>query len=536
MSDTSQENSIDRQRQNVAPFAAQKGYAVSDDTTYIDEGIAGDEFEKRAGFQRLLRDAAAGKFDVVLVDEVSRLSRQKYTEFMALVAHPLDKAGVTVDSVAEGPLGWEEVADLLKLTIHQTTASGESKKIARRTLTGMLGHARNGRLCGGRCPFGYKVEYRTVELPGRPPKLVPVRLVPDGFKAEIVRHVFRRYDGGATIREIVDELNGRCPAAGGGRWTKATVGRILRNLRYTGCHTWNASSDAKYFSFRRGVEVKGRRRRAANDRADWVLVEGTHEPLVEQEAFDRVQERLAGNRNGRDRSRRGGYVLSGLLQCAHCGRTLYGDCHKGTIGYTCDRTDQSGRAVCSRHRVRQDAVVRMLARVLRRTFLDPKNLAALRAEIDRQVRAGRAPANLAGLRRRIAELDAQVEQGKRNLLLIPSDMLPGMIETLRAVERERDGAAAELEQAERGGQLEDFDAAVRGAEGALWRLEDAAAQADPATLRGVLQRMVARVVIRWDGNRSAMGRAAERIVGGVIHYLPAGLSDASRLGGGAIPG
>src|SRR5262245_57490958 len=117
MSNDRQEDSIDRQRANVAPYAARKGYVVSDDTTYTDEGIAGDEFEKRAGFQRLLRGAGAGRFDVILVDEISRLSRQKFTEFIAKVAHPLEEAGVTVDSVAEGPLGWDEVTDLLKLTI-----------------------------------------------------------------------------------------------------------------------------------------------------------------------------------------------------------------------------------------------------------------------------------------------------------------------------------------------------------------------------------------------------------------------------------
>jgi hypothetical protein len=54
-------------------------------------------------------------FDVVAVDEVSRLSRQKFTEFMGRVAMPLDEAGVTVDSVNEGPLGWEEIMDVIKL-------------------------------------------------------------------------------------------------------------------------------------------------------------------------------------------------------------------------------------------------------------------------------------------------------------------------------------------------------------------------------------------------------------------------------------
>src|SRR5581483_6889613 len=98
MSTDKQEDSIDRQRSNVLPYAERKGYHVLPDS-YDDSGIAGDEFERRAGLQRLLRDAAAGKFDVILCDEVSRLSRQKFTEFMAKVAYPLEQAGVTVDTV-----------------------------------------------------------------------------------------------------------------------------------------------------------------------------------------------------------------------------------------------------------------------------------------------------------------------------------------------------------------------------------------------------------------------------------------------------
>jgi site-specific DNA recombinase len=539
MSDAAQENSIDRQRQNVAPYVARKGYAVSDDTTYTDEGIAGDEFEKRPGLQRLLRDAAAGKFDVVVVDEVSRLSRQDFTEFVACVAHPLKLAGVTLDAVSEGPLGWEEVADLLKLTIHQTAASGESKRLSRRVLTGQFNLARQGRLLGGVRPFGYKVEYETVELPGKAPKVLPLRLVPDGFKAEIVRHVFDRYDQGATLREIVDELNRRCPAAGGGRWARSTVASILTNLVYTGCLRWNKKSVGKYHALRDGRAAKSGSRRGRNDRENWVVVEGTHEALVSRELFDRVQDRLRGNRNGRDRSRRGGYVLSGLLQCGHCGRTLYGITEGVRILYACDRRDQSGRVVCASRRVSQNVIVKTVCRVLRRAFLDPDNLAALREEIARQARAEQAPANLAGLRSRIAELNKHVEQGRKNLVILPADMVPGVVEAMRGMEREKANLAAEIERIEAGTRTTDFEATVAGAESTLWRLEDAAAGADPQLLRDVLRQTIARIVLHWNDSRSASGWPRSRVAGGVIHYLPGGpigSPDAPEIANDVVPG
>jgi DNA invertase Pin-like site-specific DNA recombinase len=538
MSDDKQENSIDRQRQNIAPYVARKGYAVSDETTYADEGVPGDEFEKRPGFQRLLAHAAAGKFEVIVCDEVSRLSRQRFTEFMAKVAYPLELAGVTVDTVAEGPLGWEEVADLLKLTIFQTTASGESKKLSYRTLTGQAAVAARGRLLGGPRPFGYTVEYETVTVPGKPPKVVPVRLVPDDFKAEIVKYIFDRYDRGATISEIVDELNSRCPAAGGGRWGKTSVARILGSIVYTGVLAWNKSARGKYHSLRGGRAVKGqgqrRQRRERNDPGDWVLVEGTHEAIVAPELFGRVQDRLRGNRNGRDRSRRGGYVLSGLLQCGHCGRTLYGFIEGGHIKYGCGRRDATGAVICACRRVRQDAVVGMLTRALRRAFLAPDNLASLRAEIERQLRAERAPKNLAGLRSRIAELTKQIVRGTENLTVLPADMVPGVVEVIRKLEKERAAIEADIGRAERGDRLSDFEATVASAEKALWRLEDAAAKGDPQALRRVIRQMISRVVVRWNESRTATGRTRSHVAGGVIHYLPAGAAefeDASRSGG-----
>jgi hypothetical protein len=56
MSDGKQENSIERQRSQVEAHAARQGYVILRE--YVDEGLAGDEEEKRKGFMRPIRDAA----------------------------------------------------------------------------------------------------------------------------------------------------------------------------------------------------------------------------------------------------------------------------------------------------------------------------------------------------------------------------------------------------------------------------------------------------------------------------------------------
>src|SRR2546421_7197169 len=87
MSTADQKDSPERQRSQVRPYCKDKGYALVRE--YADEGIAGDVFGRRSGFQQLLRDASSGLYSVIVADEWSRLSRQDPVDFIATVVKPL---------------------------------------------------------------------------------------------------------------------------------------------------------------------------------------------------------------------------------------------------------------------------------------------------------------------------------------------------------------------------------------------------------------------------------------------------------------
>src|SRR5262249_18855397 len=76
-----QEQSIDRQRAQVERYAAARGYRLLRE--YTDEGIAGDIFDRRPDFQQMLQAAQHREFEVIVVDEPSRLSRQNPIELIA---------------------------------------------------------------------------------------------------------------------------------------------------------------------------------------------------------------------------------------------------------------------------------------------------------------------------------------------------------------------------------------------------------------------------------------------------------------------
>jgi predicted site-specific integrase-resolvase len=102
-----QEQSIDRQRDQVTRYATGRGYRIIAD--FKDEGIAGDEFDRRSDFQKMLAAAGRQEFEVIVVDEPSRLSRQNVIELIEKVITPLRRSGVRIDTAAKGPLDYDSV-------------------------------------------------------------------------------------------------------------------------------------------------------------------------------------------------------------------------------------------------------------------------------------------------------------------------------------------------------------------------------------------------------------------------------------------
>jgi DNA invertase Pin-like site-specific DNA recombinase len=538
MSTTRQEDSIERQQSQVRPHAAQQDrhgkprYVLVQE--YADRAVAGDVFDRRPDFQRLLRDAKAGLFDVIIVDEWSRLSRQEPVDFIASVVKPLKDAGVTLDTVSEGPQKWDNLAELILMTVRSDKASGESKKLSYRVLAGMAKFAAAGRILGP-APYGYKTRYETVEEPGKPPRVVPAGLDTDPATAHVVRWIFEKYaEGGWTLDALCRELaarnappparkSGRVPRGGKAppRWGRGAVRVILRNPKYLGIMTWNRRARGKYHALEGGkVRKKDRQTDRPNGTGAWSVVAGTHEALVTQEAFDAVQARLRDHARGGRGPNLGSYLFSCLGVCEHCGRGLKGITTKGRRYYRCHAFDDAGVRVCHHNAVREDALLEVLLATLEETFLDParqeKLLAKARAKLERE----RSPKALDPLRRELADLEAKIAHGNGNLLLLPPDRVAAAVETLKGWERDRDRLRAELADRERGAPVADLEETFQGVKEWLWKLRDLAGQLDnPGVLpllRDTILAGLCRVTVRWE--RRPFGTRTRHLpVGGTLY-------------------
>jgi hypothetical protein len=353
MSDDKQENSIERQRSQVEPYAARHGYAIVRE--YTDEGIAGDEAEKRPGFMKLIQDAVGSHdFKVILCDDKDRFGRFDGIDFGYYVK-PLRDAGVRLETVAQGKIDWCSFAGRLldmvtqgdflrssvqgsvqRWTVHpaatrtanrlsvcacavaargprppncprqrsaaEKVPTQEQKKRelldnSRRTLSEMLRLAMQGYWLGGRPRYGYVLVPDPTRR-SRTGKVGKKLVLDDPKKVAAVVLMFTMYDQGHDPDTIAGTLTRRGILNPSGKegWNKTTVRDILGSRKYVGDSTWNTGHNGKYSEVRDGTLFTSECRlppRSVNPQDDWVIVPNTHEPIIkDRDLWERVQARL----------------------------------------------------------------------------------------------------------------------------------------------------------------------------------------------------------------------------------------------------
>ncbi len=530
MSTDDQTGSPERQRSLVLPYCERKGYRVVE--VYEDLGLRGWD-DDRPGFQRLMKDARSGRFDVIVVDEQSRLCRNDPIEFAATVGYPLRQAGVALELVDQGQqITWDgnDLGGLLVGFIGQYKVSQESITLGRRTLGGMTRRAREGKMFPGRAPFGYKYKIEDGKRFGYEPC--------DPEQVRIVKYIFDAYlNRDLSLMAVVADLNSRqirtpmdC-----GRWGKTTVHNILTNHAYAGSYVWGKVPQGKYYRCDGGEILpagphprklkKKWSERLPSDR--WVIIPGTHAPLVEPALFDKVQERLAANRVRTSPSRtKNSYPLSQLLVCSHCGTPLYGTKVKSgrrqVVVYRCGSNMSNGS--CAPRTVWESVIMEKLAEVLQEKFLDPRNLERVRASLRRQQvqQADQTHDVAEDLRQKLDRLDGQVAKARKNLILLDPEDIPDAKGQIREWERERADAQAQLDRLAKQPPADDLEHLVAK----VGRLVEVLRSAAPEAVRALMREVVGQVDLRFETVRKAKVTRYP-LAGGVVHFLECGGSSSS---------
>lgn len=538
MSDDRQEDSIERQRAQLEPYAAREGYTIV--AVYIDEGIAGDEEKKRKEFLRMLADAQRGMFEIILCDDKDRFGRFDSLTYGYYVK-PLRDVGVVLETVAQGRIDWESFSGRITDAILQEAKKVESQANSRRVITWMVELAKRGKPLGGKPPYGYRWLMKTVEVNGREVQK-PDGLIPgDPMEIAAVRLMFMLYaERGFSLDGLARELyeRGILNPNGGQFWNKTTIRGILGNRKYVGDALWNHKREGKYSQVLNG-RVHHMERRPAKRRSipeDWVVLPAAHEPLIDRELFERVQARLAENQKKTNPAPKGGaHLLTGLLVCGTCGWRLIGSTHCGKRFYKCGRYHQEGRHACFHNSVMESKVVNVVVSKLQEVILNPENLARLRAEVLRQEEneARLVPVRTRELERQLATVERKIDQGMERMAMIDADLLTDYAAKVRAWKQERQRLVVELGEVRRpAARRADLEALVKTVEAQLCRLREVVQQGDPGLVRTLLRDMVAKVELHFD-QVPKQGKTSSVFNKGLIFVKTSHAEDAASLTGAA---
>ena len=344
---------IEQQIRKCREYAGRHNLRVLDEHTYADEAISGAT-DDRSNLRCLLGVARQKprQFDVILVDDTSRLSRRLADSLN--IYEELQFIGIRVIFVAQGIDTSSEQAELLVAT-HGIVDSLYLKDLAKRTFRGVEQRALDGLHTGGRV-FGYHgvpIESATQRDSHGRPVIEGVRLAVEENQAATVRRIFERYAAGDSLKRIAIDLNDEgvaSPQPQKGRvsrsWCPSSIRHILHNERYRGVVIWG-----KTFKLR--SRETGKRIYRRKPQNEWCRTAVPAQRIVSDELWSAVLQRmqfvnelyaLEARRPGilRACAASSPYLFSGLLKCSLCSASI-------TIVSGCSRKRQDVRYGCSMH-------------------------------------------------------------------------------------------------------------------------------------------------------------------------------------------
>ena len=414
-----QETSIAAQLEGIQAYCDRECISLVG-MPYIDEARSGTN-TNRPGFQRLLSDARLGKFDAVVVYDISRGSRDVADWFafrrqMAELNIKVYSATNTLGDI-DDPNAF--LTELISVGLGQHMVLQSRQK----SIAGKRVRAERGLHCGGTAPLGYDI--------------VDGRYVINEREAEAVRLIFERYAAGDSFSDIVAAVARLGVRGKNGRRIEAnTLHYILKNERYTGKFVW----------FDR-VE-RHMHKHVGRDNEDKIICAGAIPAIISQETWAIVCRRMESNRRMGSGQRNNGrvYLLSGLIRCGHCGSALSGvttvSKSKEYPRYIClgKRVEKS----CTTKNVKADCLEKFILDYIRRHFLCEDQLRAVAALFIEKLNSIESPAD--AIR---AELASVVSQS-RNLtdLILAAGITPDLVARKKDLDAQQRALAARLAECE----------------------------------------------------------------------------------------
>ena len=368
--------SVNNQKRIIEEWAGINKIAIN--SFYIDENKSGSTFERPA-FKRMIEEIKNGNIECVIVKDLSRLGREFIsTSFYIEEFFPSNKVRfVSVNDKFDTIDGINNLASAFysNIRVPITNAFNEqvSIDIKKKIQTTLDVKAANGMFIGARAPYGYRKSSDNHFV-----------IEKDEEAAEVVRKIFSMADSGKGITAIVRYLNeNNIPTPmnyarskglqgnynnGSGIWNTRSVKYILTNQTYT------------------GVLVQGKEKR---------VVKGTHEPLVDINTFERIQNKFrekAFNISSNKDILNTPNILKGKVICKCCGSKMQrrkGSKNANWYFFTCITNNRVSAGQCIGMYIREDdifnAIYHQLKLFIRLNFISDVEYERKKADFEKEI-------------------------------------------------------------------------------------------------------------------------------------------------------
>ena len=327
-------NSIQNQKSMLIQYALAQGWEIYN--IYSDDDYTGSD-RRRPEFNKLLSDAEAGKFDIVLCKTQSRFTRE--LELVEKYIHGLFPLwGIRfvsiVDNADTANKGNKKSRQINGL-VNEWYLEDMSENI-RSVLTN---RRQNGYHIGSFAPYGYKKD-----------PVIKGHLIIDEEAAAVVREIFTLFAQGHGKTAIARILNER-------GIPNPTEYKRLHGLRYKTSHNVNsrlwkyyAISDILCNQMYIGNMVQGKygsisyktKECKPRPKDQWIIVEGTHEPIIDRDLWNRVQALIKLRAKPFDVGELG--IFAQKVHCGYCGYVLRTNKNRGRHYLQCQTKHVSKEA------------------------------------------------------------------------------------------------------------------------------------------------------------------------------------------------
>lgn len=387
---------------------------------YTDDGYTGTNFN-RPDFIRLISDINAGKIDLVITKDLSRLGRD-YIQVGYYTENYFPERNIRYIAVNDGIDTFSKTSNNDIGPFMSVINDMYAKDISKKVRTVKRTKAAKGQFIGAFAPYGYKKHPNDI-----------TKLIIDEEAAEVVRYIFNEYVSGRGLAYIAHRLNEKgidCPSiykqkeskyhckATANLWGHATIRKILTNKVYTGDLIQHKGEMVSY-------KVKKYR---LLPKEEYLIKENAHEPIIDKKTFELARDILNRKAHSIHKKENTDHLLAGLLYCPICHNKYTYQVQSGLKGdmvAICSMYNRYGKDYCTRRAIRESNLNKYVVEDLRKNLQEKIDKEKLINSVDKS----KINIEKKNIEKTILENNKRIEAINQILKTAYEDRVNGIIDT-----------------------------------------------------------------------------------------------------------